>query len=184
MNVAPFIQNSRTYVPVRYLGNALGAFVRWEGVTRTVTLTKGEVKVKLFVSRNIITMNGKDRVMDVAPLIRNARTYLPARYVAGAFGYQVNWDPHAMSVSIDASGEESLDAAHKARTLVTLVAKEGNDRTITIDCLKCGVSFNHDYTFDQKYICPKCGEVIKTKTTILIVFVSGVFISVPPLGWS
>lgn len=168
VDVAPFIENSRTYVPVRYLAEALGASVNWEGATRTVTLTKEKVEVKLVVGNNVITVNGKGRPMDVAPLIRNGRTFLPARYVAEAFGYQVSWDPRARSVLLGAFEEESLGTANKARTLVSFIAKEGDDRTITIDCPKCGMSFNHDYTSDQKYICPKCGDVIETKTIIAL----------------
>jgi hypothetical protein len=30
--------------------------------------------------------------MDVAPVIKEGRTYLPARYVAEALGYRVDWD--------------------------------------------------------------------------------------------
>ena len=35
-----FIENSRTYLPVRFVAENLGATVGWDGVTSTVTLTK------------------------------------------------------------------------------------------------------------------------------------------------
>jgi len=99
-DVAPFIENGRTYVPVRYLAEALGASVNWEGATRTVALTKEKVEVKLVVGNNVITVNGKGRPMDAVPLIRGRRTFLPARYIAEAFGYRVSWEPRARSVVI------------------------------------------------------------------------------------
>ncbi|NLG32563.1 MAG: copper amine oxidase N-terminal domain-containing protein, partial [Syntrophomonadaceae bacterium] len=39
MDVAPYIKSDRTYVPMRYLGEILGAEVVWDDAARTVTLT-------------------------------------------------------------------------------------------------------------------------------------------------
>ena len=39
LDVAPSIMNSRTMVPVRFVSEALGADVQWDGNTRTVTIT-------------------------------------------------------------------------------------------------------------------------------------------------
>lgn len=39
LDVAPSIMNSRTMVPVRFVSEALGADVAWDGDTRTVTIT-------------------------------------------------------------------------------------------------------------------------------------------------
>ena len=38
-----FIENDRTYTPVRFIAEALGATVEWDGETSTVTITKGEI---------------------------------------------------------------------------------------------------------------------------------------------
>lgn len=35
-----FIENGRTYLPVRFVSEALGANVEWDGLTQTVTITK------------------------------------------------------------------------------------------------------------------------------------------------
>jgi hypothetical protein len=40
MDVAPFIQNSRTFVPIRFVSEALGCTVEWDDATKTVTITK------------------------------------------------------------------------------------------------------------------------------------------------
>ena len=40
VGVSTFIQNGRTYVPVRFVSEALGADVDWNGETETVTITK------------------------------------------------------------------------------------------------------------------------------------------------
>ncbi len=38
--------------------------------------------------------------MDVTPIIRDGRTYLPARYVAECFGYQVTWNEAMQTLTI------------------------------------------------------------------------------------
>jgi hypothetical protein len=97
MDVAPFIENGRTFVPVRFLGNALGVAnnnIGWDEKKRLVTLAEpGFPKVELLIGGKTIKSNGQPKQMDVAPVIRDKRTFLPARFVAEALGYQVDWDP-------------------------------------------------------------------------------------------
>jgi hypothetical protein len=106
MDVAPFIQNDRTFVPVRFLGNALGIdnnSITWDSGAQTVTLAKAGVTVKLTVGSNTLYVNSQPVEMDVAPVIREYpawRVYLPARFVAEAFGYAVDWNAAAQSVLI------------------------------------------------------------------------------------
>lgn len=94
MDVAPFIEDGRTYVPVRYLAYALGipeTGISWDGKTNTVTLILGSTVVKLTVGEKVLLLNETARAMDVAPVNVSGRVFLPARFVAEAFGYQVQW---------------------------------------------------------------------------------------------
>lgn len=100
MDVAPYIKGNRTYVPMRYLGEILGAEVVWDDAARTATLTKGETKVVFTIGSTTYTVNGESKTADVAPEITNNRTMLPARYVAEAFGAVVGWDQATKTVLI------------------------------------------------------------------------------------
>ncbi len=42
MDVVPFIKDNRTFLPLRYVSEALGAKVDWDAATKTVTLTIGD----------------------------------------------------------------------------------------------------------------------------------------------
>ena len=59
IDAAPFIENSRTLVPVRYLGDAIGATTTWDGTTNTVTLAMGNTVVTLVIGESNITVNGQ-----------------------------------------------------------------------------------------------------------------------------
>lgn len=95
IDAAPFTKNGRLYVPVRYLAYALGIAkegIVWDNETKTISLSMGNKTVKLVVGKNTINVNGIDRIMDVSPIVVAGRTYLPARFVAEAFGFNVHWD--------------------------------------------------------------------------------------------
>ncbi len=103
MEVAPYIKNGRTYVPIRYLGYVLGLTdddIAWDESSKKVAFAKGDASVELEIGSTTITVNGEAQVMDVAPEISNGRTMLPARYVAEAFGFDVGWDEATRTVLI------------------------------------------------------------------------------------
>ena len=95
MDVAPLIKDNRTFVPVRFLGNALGVTdsnIQWDKATRTATL-KGKAELVLKDGEKAVTTNGNKQTIDVAPyIIPPGRTMLPARYVAEGLGFTVEWD--------------------------------------------------------------------------------------------
>lgn len=95
IDAAPFVENDRTYVPVRYLAYALGVNendVKYDN--GTVTLTLNGKTITMVESSKALKVDNTTTAMDVAPIIKDGRTYLPARWVAEAFGYKVDWfDP-------------------------------------------------------------------------------------------
>jgi len=104
VDAAPFIANGRTYVPVRYLALALGVpeeGISWSPSTQVVTLRTNAQELTLTIGRAIMSVNGTARPpMDVAPLLRDGRVYMPARYVAEAFGFRVRWEESSQTVVI------------------------------------------------------------------------------------
>ena len=98
LDVAPFIKDGRTFVPVRFIAEALGADVKYDAATQTVTATRGDDVVVLTIGSNVMTVNGEAQVTDVAPFIVDGRTVLPFRALAEAFGSEVTWDAATQSV--------------------------------------------------------------------------------------
>jgi hypothetical protein len=98
MDVKTLLINGRSYVPVRYLAYALGVKpddVSWNDATQTATLTLKDdttIILKFTIGSYTYYVNGQAKQMDVTPILINERTYLPARFVAEAFGYKVDWN--------------------------------------------------------------------------------------------
>lgn len=103
MDVAPYIKNERTYLPIRYAAEALGVSERditFDQQTGMITLFKGNTIAQLKIGSNKLWINGTEIHMDTAVEIKENRAMLPLRYVAQAFGSQVNWDPSSQTISI------------------------------------------------------------------------------------
>lgn len=103
MDVAPYLKDGRTYLPVRYVGYALGispANVLWDNSTRTATFIKGNRVVQVTVASKVLKINGASVTMDVAAKMENGRVMVPFRWIAQAFGAQVDWNGTSQTVTI------------------------------------------------------------------------------------
>ena len=56
--------------------------------------------IKMQVGNFKATVDGKTVIMDVAPKIENQRTLVPLRFIAEAFGAEVEWDPKTQGITI------------------------------------------------------------------------------------
>lgn len=113
MDVAPFIHNGRTFVPVRFLGNALGvddSNISWDNGTQTATLKGVKATLSMTIGKPIVVSNGAAKAIDVSPvLVDPGRTMLPARVVAEGLGYEVGWDEATRTVICWPAGEPKPD---------------------------------------------------------------------------
>ena len=100
MDVAPIIRNSRTMLPVRYVAEALGASIDWDGATSTATLKTADTEIKITVGAATATVNGQSVTLDAPAFIENSRTYMPVRFVAEALGGSVAWDGTTSTATI------------------------------------------------------------------------------------
>lgn len=104
MDVAPYIKDGRTFLPVRFAANAVGvsdASIIWDGVARKVTVIKGDRVVQMTIGSNVLLLNGATITMDAAPEIVAGRTMLPIRFLAQALGADIQWNPETQEVTIN-----------------------------------------------------------------------------------
>ncbi|EHS57198.1 stalk domain-containing protein [Paenibacillus sp. Aloe-11] len=87
-------------VPFRAVFEALGAKVKWDGATKTVTATKGNMTIKLTVGSRDAYINGKLVRLNAAPRLINGKVMVPIRFVSEALGAKVKWNIAAQSVVI------------------------------------------------------------------------------------
>lgn len=103
LDVPPMITGGRTMVPFRFIGEALGAQIGWEGSEKRVSYQLGDVSIALFIDQNRGLVNGREITLDSAPMLMNGRTLVPVRVISETLGFKVDWNGAERSVTI--SGE-------------------------------------------------------------------------------
>ncbi|WP_148465479.1 stalk domain-containing protein [Peptoniphilus harei] len=100
MDAKPFISNSRTLVPLRFIIEAIGGDVAWDGDTRVVTVNSKGKNIILPIDSKKITVDGKEIAIDQAAIIKGDRTYVPIRFVAENLGMNVNYINESREIEI------------------------------------------------------------------------------------
>jgi hypothetical protein len=117
-DAAPEVVSQRTFLPLRAVFEAMGATVSYEG--NVITAVRGDKTLTMTVgsAEAAVTEGGVTTpiAMDVAPYTRvvdqvtgGARTYVPVRFAAQAFGCAVGWDQDDLTVII-VDTEELMDS--------------------------------------------------------------------------
>lgn len=100
IDVAPLLLNSRTIVPLRYVGEFMDADFKWDNINKMVTYIKGNTTIKLWIGKKTISVNGVNNQIDTAPTLVNNRTMVPLRFVVEELGADVKWNNEEKKVTI------------------------------------------------------------------------------------
>ncbi len=109
LDVAPYIDNGRTMIPLRGLLEAMGASIEWQGDTRTIVVTKEKNVITLQIVNNLVYVykyfSGEYKTirytLDVPPKIKDSRTFIPIRFVSEHLGYTVSWNGETQEITIE-----------------------------------------------------------------------------------
>ncbi|MGN1318015.1 MAG: copper amine oxidase N-terminal domain-containing protein [Lachnospirales bacterium] len=119
----PVIEEGRTLVPFRAVGEALGAEVDWDGATKTVSFENEMVAVEFAIGGDTLTATDKatgvsvDVDVDVPAKIINDRTMVPVRVVSENLGFDVAWDQDTKTVTVTGEAiEETTEESTETTT--------------------------------------------------------------------
>lgn len=149
LDVAPQIIDGRVMVPIRGVLENLGALVKWDDETQTVSARKSSKTVSLEIGSNDVTLDkgetnddgsAKTETIqtDVAAQLVSDRTLVPLRVISETMGYSVDWNDETYTVSIttDNDDDESWKDNKVSVDMSTLsVSGDGasvSDNTLTI----------------------------------------------------
>jgi hypothetical protein len=172
-DVPPIQKDGYTLVPLRVIFNGLGATVKYDSNTRTITSNKGTTIVQLTLDSTTAYVNGQIRKLDMPAMSINERTLVPLRFVGEAFGAKVKWDGKTKSIFIDTQGMQGTTSPataiyaimHSASGIlgagevltVTLIGTPGGKATFDIPGIVTGIIMNevstgkYEGTYTVKY---------------------------------
>nr|WP_236588266.1 copper amine oxidase N-terminal domain-containing protein [Tumebacillus amylolyticus] len=99
-DVAPYVENDRTMVPLRLIAEFLGANVSWEGALNMTLIDKGNDVIGIVEGDKEALVNLKPVQMDVEPVVKNNRMLVPLRFIIENLGGDVKWDETTQSITI------------------------------------------------------------------------------------
>jgi sugar lactone lactonase YvrE len=102
----PYIDqgSNRTMVPLRAIGEPIGARIEYNMADLSVTVLIGSLNVMLWIGKPTALVNGKECPIDpqisLSPVIVKGRTFLPLRFIAESFEFKVDWEPKAQGITL------------------------------------------------------------------------------------
>lgn len=89
-DVAPYIKNERTYLPLRYVGYTLQLRVDYNDAIRTSTFSNKNQEVKVNIDTKQVTHNGKPVTLETPIELKNERLTAPVSQIGKLFNKTVS----------------------------------------------------------------------------------------------
>ena len=83
-DVSIFIENDRSYIPIRFLTENYGGNVEWIEETQTVNLFFDDSRISLTIGETEIYVDDEVVISDVAPVLKKWENFLPLRVCINA----------------------------------------------------------------------------------------------------
>lgn len=109
MDVPAQIINNRTYVPLRFIGDAIGAKINWIPYpTNEIQIQYKEKLIHLWINSSQMVIEyapelkkePEKKEIDSVPLIQKNRTLVPIRFITETFGSLVEWEAKTQTIKI------------------------------------------------------------------------------------
>lgn len=111
-DIPPIILKDRTLVPIRSIGNHLGAEVGWNQQTKEATVKTANQEIVLTLNSSMVSVNGTKKEIPYgvpAIIVNDARIMVPLRFVSEVLGCIVDWDQDTMTGIITSQVSENIE---------------------------------------------------------------------------
>ncbi|MCT4618451.1 MAG: stalk domain-containing protein [Marinisporobacter sp.] len=143
----PYLENSRTFVPIRFIAEALDVQeINWEASTQTAMLKHNEKTLYLPMGSKSASVNGMNIELDAPVNVYKGRTFVPVRFVAEAFDCNVTWDAYTHTVNIYTWEKDKIYSEEDLYWLSRLVHAEAEDEPFDGKLAVANVIINRKYS--------------------------------------
>ena len=154
-DVQPQIIDGRVMVPLRKIFETLGASVKWNDETQTVSARKSSKTVSMTVNSAELTVDRGDTdengnavtdtsTLDVPAQVISDRVLVPVRAVSEAFGLETDWDSDTQTVEITSEQEDESWKENKGTIDLDTLTYTGNG--VEIDGKNIKITEGGDFT--------------------------------------
>jgi NitT/TauT family transport system substrate-binding protein len=111
LSVDTHVIRNRVMLPYREIAERLGANIEWDSGRRSVTMSHGGNMVILTPDNTEASINGRALTLEVAPIIRAGRIFVPLRFLANGLGWRVEWRASERTVALSSIPPVTVNVA-------------------------------------------------------------------------
>lgn len=100
LTINPITIEGRVMVPLRDIFETFNAKVDWDSNENSITASKDNNIIKLFVNKKEALVNGNSINLDVKPVIVRGKVMVPLRFVSESLGVNVDWNDQTNTISL------------------------------------------------------------------------------------
>jgi hypothetical protein len=90
-------------VPMKSIFDSLDAYSEYDSKTKTISVSKGNTRIKLTIGNMNAALNGSAAKLTAAPKMINNQVFVPLEFVCKALGFVYTWNKDAKTASITAN---------------------------------------------------------------------------------
>lgn len=120
--VLPFIEKSRTFLPLRLTADTFNAKVNWCNDTRSVNIEDRETfkNLNFKIGDNFYVCDGQLKDMDVSAFLKNDRTVVPARVIAEEMNLRVEYKQLANGLGLVFNLKDTISQEEQNRMIAEM----------------------------------------------------------------
>ncbi len=105
---APYMENNRVFVPIRFIAETLGVKIAWNEESEAAILKNSNLNIKLPLGSQEVMINNDEIKLDAPINVYRGRTFVPVRFIAEAFDCTVKWDAQNYIVNISTKEKSNV----------------------------------------------------------------------------
>lgn len=106
-DVSPYLESNRTFVPIRFISEALNVDIQWDTSSSSAIITNGNNKITLPVGSKTAYVNGTAYYIDAPIKLYQDRVFVPLRFVSEVLNCSVEWNQQDYAVTIRTGQNQS-----------------------------------------------------------------------------
>ncbi|WP_245237686.1 copper amine oxidase N-terminal domain-containing protein [Paenibacillus ihuae] len=91
MDVTPVMKKGSIFIPLRYLGEAIGVDVTWDNTKKTLWIKDGANTAVFWAGQSYMELNGQRKNIGAPVFLDSGRVQVPVRFIAELLGWDVKW---------------------------------------------------------------------------------------------
>lgn len=104
------IVDGNVIIPLRIVTENLGFQVNWDSKTRGISITEGSRTINLTVGSKTALVDGSQKQLLAAPVLKDNVTGVPLRFVSEQMGMDVDWNDATKTASVKRPAPPAVDS--------------------------------------------------------------------------